>query len=234
MSIKRPQFVNNEIYHVVVRSVDESLIFKDESDYYRGIFCIYEFNTTEPIEIWKQRKKRKTIKAGKKAYIDTRNPFVEILTFCFMPNHIHLLLRQIKKNGITDFMRKVGTGYSHYFNKKYSRKGHLFQGRFNAVHIQDNEQLKNTFVYIHVNPVSLVEPSWKEKGVKDPSKVVKFLESYKWSSFLDYIGTANFKSVTNRDFILQVMGGEEGCRESITAWLKYKGELAQIIPFELE
>ena len=69
-----------------------------------------------------------------------------------MPNHIHLLLKQIKNNGISEFIRKVEVGYAGYFNKKYGRKGHLFQGRFKAVRIEDNEQLKTVFVYIHTNP----------------------------------------------------------------------------------
>ena len=83
---------------------------------------------------------------------------VKILAFCFMPNHIHLLVRQIKNNGITQFMRKFGAGYAAYFNKRYDRRGHLFQGRFKAVHIKNNEQLKTIFVYIYTNSISLVDP----------------------------------------------------------------------------
>ena len=139
-----------------------------------------------------------------------------------MPNHIHLLVRQLKDEGITQFMRKFGTGYATYFNKKYSRMDHLFQGRFKAVHIKTNEQFKNVFVYIHTNGISLVEPKWKEKGIENPEKIVKFLENYKWSSYPDYIGKKNFPSVTKRDFLLKVMGGEKGCKEFIKSWIKYK------------
>ena len=87
-----------------------------------------------------------------------------------------MLLKQIKNNGISEFIRKVGVGYAGYFNKKYRRKGHLFQGRFKTVHIENNEQLKTVFVYIHTNPIALIESKWKEEGLKAPEKAINFLE----------------------------------------------------------
>ena len=235
MSVKGPKLVNNEIYHIVIRGVGDSLIFKNEDDHYRAIFSLYEFNTTTPIEIRKQREKRKTAKSsGGQTSADSRELLVEILTFCFMPNHIHLLLKQIRNNGITQFMQKLGTGYAAYFNKKYNRKGHLFQGRFRAVHIKNNEQLKTVFVYIHTNGVFLIEPKWKERRIKNPPKVIKFLENYKWSSYPDYIGKKNFPSVTKRNFLLKVMGGENGCRNFVNGWVKYKKELRDLNKIGIE
>ena len=151
-----------------------------------------------------------------------------------MPNHVHLLLKQIKNEGISQFMKKLGTGYAAYFNKKYDRKGHLFQGRFKAVHIKNDKQLETVFVYIHSNAISLIEPKWKEIGIKDPKKVIKFLENYKWSSYQDYIGNKNFPSVIQRNFLLETMGGEEGCGNFIENWVKYKKGLKDWDKINLE
>ena len=151
-----------------------------------------------------------------------------------MPNHIHLLLKQIKDKGITQFMRKCGAGYAAYFNKKYNRKGHLFQGRFRAVYIKTNEQLQTVFVYIHTNPISLIRPGWKEIGIENPDEVVNFLENYKWSSYSDYLGEKNFPSVTNRDFLSEVMGKEAGCRDFVENWIKYKKEIRDLGAIFLE
>ena len=226
MSVKRPQLVNGEIYHLVLRGVADSIIFKDKNDYYRGVFSLYEFNDTNPVLIRDRRRARlRAKKKGREQFSADRDMFVEILAFCFMPNHIHLLVRQIKNSRITQFMKKLGTGYATYFNKKYDRKGHLFQGRFRAVHIRTNEQLKTVFVYIHTNGISLIEPKWKEKGISNLKKVIKFLENYKWSSYPDYLGKNNFPSVTKRDFLLKVMGGGRGCRNFVEGWVKYKKEL---------
>ncbi|MGB9743194.1 MAG: transposase [Minisyncoccales bacterium] len=231
MARKQIELINNEFYHLVIRGVGDSLIFKNIDDYYRGIFSLYEFNNAKSVSIKDRRKARANLKkksrgstSGKLPQeVDKREKFVQILSFCLMPNHIHLLVKQIKDGGITEFMRKVGTGYAVYFNKKYNRKGHLFQG-FRTVHIKDNNQLKNVSVYIHTNPISLIEPKWKEKGIKNPKKTMKFLETYRWSSYLDYIGKKNFPSVSERDFLIKSIGGIKLFKKSIENWIKYKAE----------
>ena len=239
MPMERPQLVNNEIYHIVSRAVGDTVIFDNEDDFYRGVFSIYEFNNSNPVEIWlrrEQRKREKLLEAlGRHTsqkllrrmtsqYLDKRDKFVEILAFSVMPNHLHLLLKQLKDNGITEFMKKVNGGYAKYFNEKYSRKGHLFS-RFRLIHIRSEEQLKNVFVYVHTNLISLIEPGWKENGIENPKKVIEFLENNKRHSYPDYLGKKNFPSVTTREFLLQVMGGKHGCREAVTNWIMYKREL---------
>jgi len=238
MTMQQPQFVNNEIYHAVLKGVGDVQIFKDIDDYYRGIFSIYEFNNTKLITIRERRKERLRLKeildhSDRDKIPDTRDLLVEILAFCFMPNHIHLLLRQIKDKGITEFMRKVGLGYAGYFNTKYNRKGHLFQ-RFRAIHIADTEQAKTVLTYIHTNPISLIEPKWKEGGIKNPDEALKFLENYKWSSCQDYLGVKNFSSVTERKFMLEILGGAQGCRDFVENWVRYKAEIEKSLKIAIE
>jgi putative transposase len=141
-----------------------------------------------------------------------------------MPNHLHLILKQLKDNGITGFMKKVNGGFAKYFNEKYKRQGHLFN-KFRAVHIKDDNQLITAFVYVHTNLISLIEPKWKENGIKNPGKVIKFLEDNKRHSYSDYLGKKNFPSVTQRDFLLETMGGPDGCKALVDAWVKHKKEL---------
>ncbi|KKU02769.1 MAG: Transposase [Candidatus Giovannonibacteria bacterium GW2011_GWA2_45_21] len=188
------------------------MIFKNLNDYYRAIFSLYEFNTEKSVEIGIQRRKRQIRDAKGKIFFEEREPLVEILAFCFMPNHIHLLMKQSSDNGITKFMRKFGAGYAGYFNIKYARKGHLFQGRFRAINVKDDAQLKTVFAYIHTNPISLIEPKWKESGIKNRKKATEFLKNYKWSSYLDYLNIQNFPSVTQRRFLLEALDGAKGCR----------------------
>jgi putative transposase len=232
MPCRKVGFSNGEIYHIILRGLGDDLIFKDLNDYYRGIFSIYEFNNSNPVSIKYRREIRNRLKKAIRGPSsdnliekDNREKLVEVLCFCFMPNHVHLLVRQLKDDGIVKFMRKVGAGYAGYFNRKYERKGYVFQNRFRSIRIESDNQLRTIFNYIHVNPTSLVEPGWKEKGIKSSNKVIKFLEDYKWSSYQDYIGKENFPSVTNRDFISEFLGGDNGCKLAIEDWVKYKEEL---------
>jgi len=234
---KRPEFINDEIYHISSRSVGDTVIFEEESDFYRGIFSIYEFNNSDYVSIWKrrreimfQKRQRRTLPEGlpeEVAVNDTRNKLVEILAFSFMPNHLHLILKQLKNNGIVEFMKKVNGGYAKYFNEKYDRKGHLFN-KFYPVHISNEDQLKNAFTYVHANLISLIEPGWKENGIKDVAKVREFLENNKRHSYPDYIGKKNFPSVTERDFLLKIMEGAEGCRLNVNNWLLHKKEIKDL------
>jgi len=226
MPIIRPQFINQEIYHIVTRGVEKRVIFQDESDHYRAIFSLYEFNDEKHVLIRDRRRTRlQQKKLGREQFSANRNLIVEILAFCLMPNHIHLLLKQLKDNGISKFMNKFGAGYGTYFNKKYNRTGHLFQGRFRAVHIKNNEQLQNVFVYIHTNPTETIESGWKDIGVENTDEVIKFLENYKWLSYADYIGKKNFPSVTHREFLMRIMGNEGSCKNFVNHWIQYKGEI---------
>jgi len=238
MPYRKQPFINNEIYHIVLRGIDGNLIFKDINDYYRGIFSIYELNNAKPTTIQYRRKIRTHLKQkldrGPTSIVDERQKLVEILAFCFMPNHIHLLVRQINNEGISKFMAKFGTGYGGYFNRRYGRKGYVFQNRFLAVHIKDDNQLKIIFAYIHANPISLIESQWKEDGIKNPEKAIEFAENYKWSSYPDYISKINFPSVTERNFILELMQKEQGCREFLDYWIKYKGKIKEFADLALE
>ena len=243
MPHKPREFAVEEIYHIILRRVGDKKLFRDINDYFRAIFCICEFNNAKSVGIRRRTAERMKFKKyieemKKRQFVpdenlvekDQRDLLVEVLSFSFMPNHIHLLIKEIRKGGISKFMLKLGSGYAVYYQTKYKMrsKGHFFQERFTAVHIKGEEQLRNAFVYIHSNPISLVEPHWKEEGIKNPVKVIKFLEKeYRWSSFFDYIGKKNFPSVTSRNFLLDIMGGEENCKKAVEDWIEYKGEIRE-------
>jgi putative transposase len=224
MGSKNPALVNDEVYHITLRAVGDTTIFDDEKDFFRGIFSIYELNNKKPVNIWERRRERAVEKkklGPTSLTLQERDIFVEVLAFSFMPNHLHLILKQIKDNGISQFMQKVGTGYASYFNRKYNRKGHLFN-KFHAVHIEDDKQLKNAFAYVHTNLISIIEPGWKEKGIKNPEKVKKFLENNNRHSYPDYLGKNNFPSVTERDFLLETLDGTRGCKAYVDNWIVHK------------
>jgi len=224
MGNKNPPLVNDGIYHITLRSVGDTTVFEEEKDFFRGIFSIYELNNKNPVNIWERRRARAVEKkklGPTSLTLQERNMFVEIFVFSFMPNHLHLILKQLKDNGISQFMQKVGTGYASYFNRKYNRKGHLFN-KFHAVYIEDDDQLKNAFAYVHTNLISLIEPGWKEKGIRNPEKVKKFLENNKRHSYPDYLGKKNFPSVTERNFLLEMLGGVKGCKAYVDNWIMYK------------
>jgi len=196
------RFVNEGIYHVYNRSVEKREIFVDDQDRFRFIHDLFEFNDEAPaVNFYYKRPLIQSYEAKpRKIEQQKRKLLVEILAFVVMPNHFHLLLRQIKENGISNFMHKLGTGYTMYFNQKYERAGSLFQGTYKAVLVNQEAHFIHLPYYIHLNPLDLKFPEWRDREIKNYKQAMKFLENYRWSSFLDYIGKKNFPSVTRENF----------------------------------
>lgn len=215
--MQKPQLANNEIYHVYNRGVEKRKIFLEEADYLRFIHDIFEFNNSIPAQRFYQSS---GVGLPKIERGEPRKFLVDILAFCIMPNHFHLMLKQKVDNGITKFMHKFGTGYANYFNLKYKRSGTLFQGKYKAVHIQRDAHFIYLPFYIHFNPLDIAAPEWRDGKINNISEVIKFLESYRWSSYLDYIGKKNFPSVTQREFLMDFFGGPEQYKRDAMEWLK--------------
>ncbi len=230
MPSKRPQFINGEYYHIFNRGVEKRDIFLKTADYFRFIFCLYELNDKKLVVMRdriENRKKRKKYRGATPALTPApREPLVEVIVFCLMPNHYHLVLRQLVDGGISLFMKKLADSYVGYFNLKYNRRGmgSLFQGRFKAVHIKNDEQIAHLIRYIFTNPIELLNRSWKEEGVKNVQEVIKFLKSYKWSNYLDCIGIPNFPSVTERRFITEFFGDSDKIKEFVENWILHKSD----------
>ncbi len=218
----RPRIIRNEIYHVLNRGVDKRAIFSDDNDRLRFIHNLFEFNDTAPAPNLAYHLGKKQSKEVGLPKIERRRRelLVEILAFCMMKNHYHLLVRPKADNFLTLFMRKLGTGYTNYFNQKYKRSGALFQGKYKVVHINNDRHFIHLPYYIHFNPLDGFAPSWREKEIKDHKKAMEFLENYRWSSFPDYIGRKNFPSITQREFLLKFFGGPEEYKRKTTEWLK--------------
>jgi len=224
--MQQPPFVEDQIYHVYNRGVEKRSIFSNKKDYFRFIHDLFEFNDENPVLNLDHRIEVKP------QYLEEmegkpRKLLVEILAFCLMPNHFHLILRQIRENGIVKFMQKLGTGYTMYFNKKYERVGGLFQGTYKAVLIEAEPHFIHLPFYVHLNPLELI--NYRGLTSIDWKKAMEFLENYRWSSFPDYIGRKNFPSVTSREFFLKFFGGEKEYREETIRRLKGREDNLEII-----
>ena len=107
---------------------------------------------------------------------------VRIYLYCLMTNHVHLLLETPRAN-LSQFMHKLETAYTVYFNRRHDRVGHLLQGRFKAQPVQGDEYLLKLSRYIHLNPTCV--DALREAPIEERAKA---LRAYRWSSYREYIG----------------------------------------------
>jgi putative transposase len=120
--------------------------------------------------------------------------YVELIGFCIMPNHFHLILRELAEGGIARYMQRIGNAYTKYVHAKHKHSGHVFQGRYKAVHVRDNEQLMHLSAYIHRNPREL--KNWKGKE-----------QEYPWSSYQDYVKENRWGGLLAQEIILDQFEG---------------------------
>lgn len=135
-------YMNDSFYHVYNRGVNKNRVFKDDEDYRVYLNLLKRYLSEEP-QIH-----------PKNGIYPSFYKQVELLAFCLMPNHYHLLLYQKQDGGVKELLRSLGTSYGMYFNKKYKRVGPVFQGRFRAVLVQNDIYLQHISRYIHLNPKS--------------------------------------------------------------------------------
>lgn len=164
-------YLEGGFYHLYNRGVEKREIFMDEMDY--KVFLRYlKFYLLPKEKILEEIKDEK--EAIDLLRINNFFKKIELIAYCLMPNHFHLLLRQKQRSDMEFFMRSLGSKYVKYFNKKYNRVGPLFQGIYKAVFIETEEQLLHVSRYIHLNPKEVLG-----KG--------KELIDYPWSSYPAYI-----------------------------------------------
>lgn len=164
-------FVNGEFYHLYNRGLEKKDIFIQSRDYslFIDTFFYYQIQNPKP--------RFSNYRQSKLFPVDPTKKIVDIICYCLMHNHFHLLVKQLKDGGITEFMRRFILSYIKYRNLKYKHQGPLLNGPFKAVRMETDEQLIHVSRYIHLNPLV--------------SLLVKNLNLYPWSSYKTYVGLDN-------------------------------------------
>jgi len=148
-------YVENGHYHIYNRGVEKRDIFLDDQDY-RVFLHLLKYYLSPLGNTFKHPLKNFTSSAVVRPRpLSNLEGEVTLLTYCLMPNHFHLLIKQTPTEGMQNLMRRLTTTFSMYFNKRYDRVGHLFQGRYKAVLISNDSYLLHLSRYIHLNPIQL-------------------------------------------------------------------------------
>lgn len=202
--------VNGEIYHVYNRGSEKRPIFDTRTDKKRFLKTLRYYQLEGP--------KPKLSHFSKLSLIqpDPSKKIIEIICYCLMPNHFHLMLKQIKNNGITEFMGKVSNSYTKYYNTKHNRVGPLLQGEFKAVLVESDEQLVHLSRYIHLNPLVAF--------------ITKSLDEYEWSSYEEFISSLD--GICSKELVLGLFKSKKDYQQFILNQADY-GKALELIKHKL-
>ncbi|MBN2482765.1 MAG: transposase [Candidatus Omnitrophica bacterium] len=143
-----------QIYHVYSRTIAKFEIFHNECDYLRMRRMIGYYRYQHRAISFSKFNRAANDTERNKEILDAHKKIVKIIAYCFMPTHIHLILKQVADNGISNFMNNILNSYTRYFNTKHNRKGPLWESRFKKVLVENDEQLLHLTRYIHLNPTT--------------------------------------------------------------------------------
>ena len=163
-----------EYYHIYNRGNEKKEIFREQDDFR---FFLERMTKYLLPEKFKQRVRE----------LLPNNTF-SLISYCLMPNHFHLLIRQNTELPVTALMRRLGTSYSMYFNRKYQRVGGVFQDQYKMVLVDDNRYLIWLSAYIHQNP--------------KVANLASNLKDYPWSSYNEFLGQSTL-AICDKNIILQ-------------------------------
>lgn len=152
---------------------------------------------------------------------------VEIIAYVLMDNHYHMIIETPNAN-LSSFMRHFNLTYTIRFNKRYGRSGHLFQGRFKAVLVEEDPYLMVLCRYIHLNPIRRKE--WEDEKVEEKWK---YLKKYPWSTLPGYIEERKRENWIRYEKVLSYFGEDEGSyREAFRKYLRDGLKVGLTNPFD--
>lgn len=219
---RRNTLVNNEVYHIFSRSIANFTLFNYPQDYDRILQSFRFYQISDPPSSLSAYMRLNLVKnigfeAAFNSIAKNQEKIVQIITFCLMPTHIHLILKQLQDDGISLFMGNLLNSYSKYFNLKHQRKGPLWESKFKNVLVKDDEQLLHLTRYLHLNPVT----GYLCNNPKD----------WQYSSFKEYTDLTDF-GLCKFDDILDI--NPVRYRQFVCERVGYQRELGKIKKLILE
>lgn len=192
--MRKVKIAEGEYYHICNRGVGKKLLFRDKSDWVRFLFLILYFQSPVVFENIGRFTKKYARNASFEIDKITVNKilkdrYVTLNSFCLMPNHFHILVHETVEGGIAKYMHRVLNSYAKYYNTKYDISGHLFEGPYRCIHMEDNVQLLHVSAYIHKNAKELKE--WRAGYWK-----------YPWGSLNDTLAENRWPEILNTEIIV--------------------------------
>lgn len=213
---RKDKFIEGEIYHIFNKSISNYGIFRDLNNCQRFMNVLDYYNNRLVTKSFSQFVIKKRYDYQNIIYPKELS-HVKFLSFCIMPDHYHLLVKILSNNHFSKYLGDVENSFTCFFNKKFDRKGPLWQSPFKSVEIGSNEQLLHVSRYIHLNPTT--------------SNLVDKPEDWHFSSYEDFITDEKVL----KEFIKEISIDDiESYKKFVENNIEYQRELKQIKKLILE
>jgi putative transposase len=221
MKYRQTNFSQGEFYHVYNRGNSKQIIYRNQDDFERFQKLLFLCNSKNNVSF----RDADDLKAGVYS-VEQVEPLVSIGAYCLMSNHFHILLTPLVEGGVGLFMQKISTAYVMYVNKRYKRKGGLFEGSFKSVHAETDRYLKYLFSYIHLNPTAKTPRSNLGEYTKlELDSLVNKVGTYSYSSLGDYLGREREEGlILDKEAFPDYFSSQTDLKTELGEWIVYGDE----------
>jgi putative transposase len=219
VNMRKEDFTIGSYVHVVKRGTRGLPIVRDDTDRFRFLLMLAHFNDNFASLNWHRDlyEANKHHSFERPSHWPMQERLVNIIAFCLVENHFHLILQELAEGNIAKFMQRLGTGMAKKFNERHDEKGSLFQGAYRAKTISDDRYFRYVSAYVQLKNALDMYPGGQNGARKNFDRAYDWVCSYPYSSLGDYVGSFD-RPIVEKNFLASLFApGEyrEFCKDFI-------------------
>jgi hypothetical protein len=232
--MSREPFTVGSYVHAIKRGARGLSIVKDDHDRHRLMLMLRHFNDKFCPDNWFRDLLDHNLVStfGRPPDWPVQDKLVEIICFCLVENHLHLLLKELVGGGIAQFLRRVSIGLSKHFNEKYQERGSLFQGPYRSRTIDDDGYLQYVSAYIQVKNCFELFPRGYKEACQNFGDAFEWAQNYPYCSLGEFMGVRK-KAISEAELLSEIFTPreyKEFCQDFIEG--RFEDGLEEAVSFE--
>ncbi|MFH1178496.1 MAG: transposase [bacterium] len=208
--MRKEEFAVGSYIHVVKRGTRGLPIVRDDTDRFRFLLMLAHFNDAFAPQNWYRDLEDADLHNlfSRPEFWPKQERLVNIIAFCLVENHFHLILQELADGNITRFMHRLGTGMAMKFNERYGEKGTLFQGSYRVKTISDDSYFRYVSAYVQLKNALDMYPGGQNGARNNFGNAYAWASAYPYSSLGDYTGSFD-RPIVDKDFLSSLFSPKE-------------------------
>lgn len=203
--MRKEEFTIGSYVHVVKRGTRGLPIVRDGTDRFRFLLMLMHFNDEFASLNWYRDLQEADLHNSllRPEYWPERKRLVNIIAFCLVENHFHLILQELSEGSIPRFMKRLGIGMAKKYNERYKESGSLFQGAYRAKMISDDRYFRYVSAYVQLKNALDMYPGGLRSARENLDHAYDWACAYPYSSLGDYAGNFD-RQIVEKDFLFSL------------------------------
>ncbi|MEX0919025.1 MAG: transposase [Candidatus Paceibacterota bacterium] len=216
-------------HHVIMRGSRGLKIIETDTDRWDFLKLLFYLNDTFKYSQWERDLKQHQCRLfDRPTDWPEREPLVRLSAFCLHDNHFHLLVKEIREGGLSEFMQRLPNSMTKRYNKNYDGSGSIFQSSYQSRLIDSDADLMNVALYIMVKNVFERYPGGLKKAISEFNQAYKWALGDPFSSFAEYATDRRF-ALIDKDLLTEYFPNPKEFKNQAREYVSWRGEREESI-----